>query len=91
MRLHHGASILAAAASTAAIIASTAPAAGAHAISTGSGGGPIPVSSQPQANNGSEWGLIAVSAAGGALVTGAGMTAVRRRGHPTPRPTATLQ
>lgn len=91
MLLHRGASMLAAAASTAAIITSTAPNAGARAISTGSGGGPIAVSGQPPADSGTEWGLIGVSAAGGALVTAAGMTAARRRTHPTARATATLQ
>jgi len=91
MRIHRGASMLAAAASSAVLIASTAPAAGAHTISTGTGGGPIAVSSQPQADSGIEWGLIAASAAGGAIVTAAGMTATRRRAHPAPRHTATLQ
>ena len=89
MHLHHGVSMLAAAVSAAALMGSGVQAAGAHTISAGTGGGsgasPVVVSSQPATDNGTEWGLIGVSAAGGAVLTAAGMTASRRYGHGTPR------
>jgi hypothetical protein len=85
MGLHRGISRLATVATTAAIFASGAPIASAHAISTGSGsGGPtVAASSQPPADSSTDWALIGVSAAGGAVLTAAGMTAARRRGHGT--------
>jgi hypothetical protein len=95
MRIHRGVSILAAAASAAAIMGSGVPAAGAHAISSGTGGGtdsgPVAVSSQQATHGGTEWGLIGVGAAGGAILTAAGMTTSRRRGQGTARrSTATM-
>ena len=91
MRIHRGVCMLA----TAAIIASSAPSAGAQAISSGNGGGnasvPAAAASQPAADSSTDWGLIGVSAAGGAILTAAGMTASRRYGHVTHRrSTATL-
>jgi hypothetical protein len=94
MRLHHGVSRLAAVASAAAIVASGAPIASAHMISTGTGGGngdTVVTASQPPADNSTDWALIGVSAAGGAVLTAAGMTAARRRGHgPAPQSTASV-
>jgi hypothetical protein len=94
MRLKRGVSMLAAAASAGAIMGPAVPAAGAHAISSGTGGGsgsgPVAVSSQQPTGSSTEWGLIGVSAAGGAALTAAGMTAARRRGRATAaRSTAT--
>ncbi|MGZ4185297.1 MAG: hypothetical protein ACXVUE_07805 [Solirubrobacteraceae bacterium] len=92
MRLHRGTSALAALATTAAILGSGTPIASARGIIAGGGGGnggqPVVASSHP-ANNSTDWGLVGVSAAGGAVLTAAGMTAARRRGHGTPSPSAT--
>jgi hypothetical protein len=84
MGLHQGISRLATVATTAAIFASGAPIASAHTISTGGGGGGAVVTASDQPADGgssTDWGLIGVSAAGGAVLTAAGMTAARRRGH----------
>ena len=78
MRFNRSVSILAAAASTAAIIA---PNAGAHAIIAGTGGGPVVVSAHAPAASGTDWGLIGGGTAGMVIVLGAGVTVALRRGH----------
>jgi hypothetical protein len=84
MRLDRGTSVLATLATTAVILGSGAPVASARGIIAGTGGAkgaePVGASSHP-ADSGTDWSLIGVSVAGGAVLTAAGMTAARRRGH----------